>query len=263
MHECQLLTNTAVTPQANQEKTQQQLTKVRAASKASDSSRAQANLQHQAQLADLHHQLEAARQCTADLQAQHHQELSQQLASAAAAAADTHKGEMETLRSEHTASCHQQAAAMEMLQREVALLTQETEHAMSGVAEEMSALHGAASSSQSELQSQLQQLRTQVAAVQSDSSSVGSVQEALHALMDIRQQLDAAGCDGVGPLLQEYQQLQAQVSCASVTGALKTDCLWTSLRYASGGGQEGGRVGAAGEGSFQPLCACPGKMYGS
>lgn len=197
--------------QATQERTQQQLTQVRAASKAADNSRAQASIQHQAQLADLHHQLEAARQCTADLQAQHQQQLSQQLASAAAAAADTHKLEMEALRSEHTAYCHQQVATMEMLQREVALLTQETEHAMSGVTEEVSALHGAASSSQSELQSQLQQLRTQIAAVQSDSSSVGSVQEAMCALMDIRQQLDAAGCGGIEPLLQEHRQLQTQV----------------------------------------------------
>lgn len=232
-----------MTPQASQERTQQQLTQVRAASKASDSSRAQANLQHQAQLADLHRQLEAARQCTAELQVQHQQELGQQLASAAAAATDVHKHEMEKLRSEHTASCHQQATAMEMLQREVALLTQETEHAMSGMAEEVSALHGAAFSSQSELRSQLQQLRTQVAAVQSGSSSVGSVQEALLALMGIRQQLDAAGCGsgGIGPLLQEHQQLQAQVSCASIT------MMWTSLRYAWGQGREGRR--------FHPLCA--------
>lgn len=210
-HASPLHNNTAVTPQASQESMQQKLTQVRAASKAVDSSRAQANLQHQAQLADLHQKLEAAQQCTAELQAQHEQELSQQLASAAAAAADAHKHELETLRSEHTASSHQQAAAMELLQQEVALLAQETEHAMSSVAEEMAALHGAASSSQSEVQSQLQQLRTQVAAVQSDSSSVGSVQEAISALMGIRQQLDAAGCGGIGPLLQEHQQLQAQV----------------------------------------------------
>ena len=193
---------------------QQQLSQVRAASKASDSSKAQAEVQHQAQLAELHHQLDTARQRTADLQAQHQQDLQQQLASAAAATADIHKHELETLRNDYTASCHQQAAAMAMLQQEVGLLMQETEHDMTTAAQKMSALLAAGCSSQAELQQQLQQLKAEVNALQNDSTSVGGrAKEALHAMMDIRQQLDNAGCAGIGPLLQEHHQLQAQVSC--------------------------------------------------
>ena len=211
-------TNALVAQQVSQEQVQQQLSQVRAASKASDSSKAQAEVQHQAQLAELHHQLDTARQCNADLQQQHQQDLQQQLALAAAATADRHKHESETWRSEYTACCHQQATAMEMLQQEVALLTQEAERDMTSVAQKMSALHCANHSSQTEVQQQLQQLRAEIAAMQSDSTSIGSgggMQEALHALMDIRQQLNAVGCAGIRPLLQEHQQLRAQVSCAS------------------------------------------------
>ena len=204
--------STPVTQQASQGQMQQQLSQVRAASKASDSSKAQAEVQHQAQLAELHQQLDTARQRTADLQAQHQQDLQQQLASAAAATADNHRHELETLRNDYTASCHQQAAAMAMLQQEVGLLTQETEHDMTSAAQKMSALLAAGCSSQAELQQQLQQLKAEL--LQNDSTSVGGrAKEALHAMMDIRQQLDNAGCAGIGPLLQEHHQLQAQVSC--------------------------------------------------
>ena len=212
--------NALVIQQASQEQMKQQLSQVRAASKASDSSKAQAEVQHQAQLAELHLQLNTARQHNADLEEQHQQDLQEQLALAATATGDRHKHELEMLRSEYAASCHQQAAAMEMLQQEVALLTQETERDMTSVAQKISALHGASHSSQAEVQQQLQQLRAEVAALQSDSTRVGGaggMQEALHALMDICQQLNAAGCAGIGPLLQEHQHLQARVSCDSTS----------------------------------------------
>lgn len=225
--------NTHVIQQVSQEQMQHQLSQVRAASKASDSSKTQAEVQREAQLAELHQQLDTAKQHAADLHAQHQQDLQQQLASAAAATADIHKHELETLRSEYAASCHQQAAAMEMLQQEVALLTQETERDMTTVVQKMSALHGASYSSQAELQQQLQQLRAQVAALQNDSTSVGNgggMQEAFHALMDIRQQLDAEGYAGIRPLLQEHQQLQAQVSgdspACTLTGHSTCSNVW-------------------------------------
>ena len=212
--------NALVAQQVSQGQMQQQLSQIRAASKASDSSKVQAEVHHQAQLAELHQQLDLARQRSADLQAQHQQDLLQQLASAAAATADIHKHELEKLRNDYTASCHRQAAAMETLQQELVLLTQETERGMSNAAHKMSALHKASYSSQAELQQQLQQLRAEVTALQNDSTSVGNGKGAQEALMDICQQLDAAGCSGIGPLLREHQQLQAQVSCDSATHAL-------------------------------------------
>lgn len=233
--------NSLVIQQVSQEQMQQQLTQFRAASKASDSSKAQAVVQHQAQLAELHQQLGTAKQHIADLHAQHQQDLQQQLASAAAATADIHKHEMETLRSEYAASCHQQAAAMKTLQQEAALLTQETERDMTTVVQKMSALHGASYSSQAELQQQLQQLRAQIAALQNDSTSVGNgggMQEAFHALMSIRNQLDAEGYASIGPLLQKHQQLQTQVSCDSptstLTGHSACNSVWWSVLVVPG-----------------------------
>ena len=218
----------------SQERLQQQLSQVRAVVKASDTSKAQADVQHQAHLAEVHDQLATAKQHNTDLQAQHQQDLQQQLASAAAAAAELHQHEMQTLRSQYTASCHQQVQAMGQLQQEVAFLTQEAEHDMTNVAQKMSALHEASCSSQAELQQQLQRLRAEVSVLQNDSTGVSNdgsmqgrseLQETLIALMDVCQQLDAVGCAGVGALLQEHQQVKAQVSCKSITSALAATSL--------------------------------------
>lgn len=212
--------------QVAQEKLQQQLSHARAAIKASDSGKAQAEAQQQAQLADLHQQLHTAQQHCTDLQLQHQQDLQQQLASAATTATSTHHQEMETLRSQYTACCHQQTAAMERLQQEFALLEEETDHTLKTVAQEVSALHGGSCSSRAELQQHLRQLREEVAQFQKDSTAMGTGEgkggqcDLKDALAHMHQQLDAVGCAGIGALLQEHQRLKAQVSCNSTTSAL-------------------------------------------
>ena len=211
----------SMSQQVSQEKLQQQLSHARAASKASDHSRAQAEAQHQAELADLHQQLNAAQQGCADLQTQRQQSL--QLASAAAAATDAHHQEVETLKDRYTACCHQQAVAVERLDQEVAQLVQEAEHTMTTVAQKVSALHGASCSSQAELRQQLQQLRAEVAELQKGSSSTGMGESLMQqsglveALIQVRQQLDAVGCADMGTLLRQHQQLSTQVISCNTT----------------------------------------------
>lgn len=224
--------------QVSQEKLQQQLSLARAASKASDSGRVQAEAQHQAQLADLHQQLNSAQQRNTNLEMQHQQDLQQQLASAAAAATDAHRQEMKTLKDQYTACCHQYNVAVERLDQEVALLVQEAEHNMATVAQEMSALLGASCSSQAELQQQLQQLRVEVTEVYQGRTgtamgeSVGSPPELQEALIGMRQQLDGVGFADVGALLDEHQRLKTQVMrCNNIPQVPWRPCLVACLTH--------------------------------
>ena len=211
--------------QMNQEQLQQQLGHAKAACKAAETNRAQSALHHQAQLAELRQQLEEAKQCSADLQALHQQDLAEQLAEAAAATAQAHQQEVDRVNSYYSACLSHQATAMAELQQEVALLTAETEGHTAAVAQSITTLHEDSCSSQSQLQQQVQQVRAELASLCSGSISSGSggdeqeaagLEAAVNALKSLCAGVQAEGCSGIGGLLQAHHQLKAQASRASL-----------------------------------------------
>ena len=198
-----------------QEQLQQQLSSAKAACKASDSRYAQLQAQHQVQLTELTHQLQAAKQHSEDLAQQHQQALADQLASAAAATAAEHNEELAQMQNQYTECLSSHATAVAQLQREVATTTAQAEDDMAAVGQQLSAMLQHNGHSQVNLQEQLQQLQLEVAAVRgtmtSGSEGEEGVQQVLNSLIEVQHLLVGEGCAGLGGLMQEREQVRAQV----------------------------------------------------
>jgi len=210
--------------QVAQEQLQQQLSSAKAACKASDSRYAQLQAQHQVQLNELTQQLQAAKQHSEDLAQQHQKALADQLASATAATAAEHNQEVAQLQNQYTECLSSHATAVAQLQREVATTAAQAEDDMAAVGQQLSAMLQDNRHSQIHLQEQLQQLRSEVAATRGTNTGGGEgdeggkgVQQVLNSLMEVQQQLVGEGCAGLGGLMQEREQVRAQVRCDSHT----------------------------------------------
>ena len=208
--------------QMNQERLQQQLSSAKVACKASDNSKAQMEASHQAEVADLMQQLQAAKRHSLDLAEQHQQMLSEQVAAATAATAVEHQQEVAKLR-EHYAHClRQHTTAVAELHEELANATTQAKDDMTHISQHVQDVQSD-SHHQAELWQQLQQLEAEVAALRQDSvmgsSSQGTseqveVKQTLQQLADMQQQLADQGCTGLAGLMQLYEQAKAQVNAA-------------------------------------------------
>ncbi len=198
-----------------QEQLQQQLSSAKAACKASDSRYAQLQAQHQVQLNELTQQLQAVKQHSEDLAQQHQQALANQLASATAATAAEHNKELAQLQNQYTHCLSGHATAVAQLQQEVATTAAQAEDDMAAVGQQLTAMQQKNCHSQVSLREQLQQLQLEVAAVRgtmtSGSEGEKGVQQTLSSLIEMQQQLVGEGCAGLGGLLQEREQVKAQV----------------------------------------------------
>ena len=204
-----------------QEQLQQQLSGAKAACKASDSRYAQLQAQHQGQLNELTQQLQAAKQHAEDLAQQHQQALADQLASATAATAAEHNQELAQMQNQCTECLSSHATAVAQLQQEVATTAAQAEADMAAVGQQLTAMLQNNHHSQVNLREQLQQLQLEVAAVRGTVTSGGEgeegVQQVLNSLIEVQQLLVGEGCAGLGGLLQEREQVRAQVRYDSRT----------------------------------------------
>ena len=198
-----------------QEQLQQQLSCAKAACKASDSRYAQLQAQHQVQLNELTQQLQAAKQHAEDLAQQHQQALADQLASATAATAAEHNQELAQMQNQCTEWLSSHATAVAQLQQEVATTAAQAEADMAAVGQQLTAMLQNNHHSHVNLREQLQQLQLEVAAVRGTMTSGGEgeegVQQVLNSLIEVQQLLVGEGCAGLGGLLQEREQVRAQV----------------------------------------------------
>jgi chromosome segregation ATPase len=198
-----------------QEQLQQQLSSAKAACKASDSRYAQLQAQHQVQLNELTQQLQAAKQHSENLAQQHQQALADQLASATAATAAEHNHDLARLQKQYTECLSSHATAVAQLQQEVATTAAQAEDDMAAVGQQLSAMLQGNRNSQVSLREQLQQLQLEVAAVRGTMTSGGEgeegVQQVLSSLIEVQQQLIGEGGAGLGGLMQEREQVRAQV----------------------------------------------------
>jgi len=164
------------------------------------------------QLNELTQQLQAAKQHTEDLAQQHQQALADQLASTTAATAAEHNQELAQMQNQYTECLSSHATAMVQLQQEVAA---QAEDDMAAVGQQLSAMLQNNRHGQVNLREQLQQLRLEVAAVRGTMTSGGEgeegVQQVLNSLIEMQQQLVGEGFAGLGGLMQEREQVRAQV----------------------------------------------------
>lgn len=227
---CNFTQACAVHGQMAQERLQQQLSSAKAALKASESSKVQMEVQHQAQMSNLSQQLQTAQECAADLAEQHQQDLANQLASATAATTADHQQEVASLQAEYTNCLGSNSSAVAQLQQEVAITAAQAEDDMAAVAQHLSGLLQEGRNSQAELGQQLQQLTSEVATVRQNMSGMAGgggeggagVQQELTSLVKIQQQLAGEGCLGLGGLMQQHEHVKAEVRCHSACNGVTT-----------------------------------------
>ena len=207
--------------QASQDRLQQQLSHAKAACKASDCRQADLLAQHEAQAVDFKTQVEAAQQQIAELEAAHQQAISDHIVTAKTLEQQEQDSKQQQTR--YAACVSEQLAAMENLQREVATAAEEAERHMTSVAADTVALQQAYGKSQVEAQQELQQLRAEVADWQLAHTSTGeqpqsqvNVAAVLARLVDMQHQLVDEGRPGLSRLMDEHEQVKAQVSSISL-----------------------------------------------
>lgn len=203
--------------QVSQDRLQQQLSHAKAACKASDSRQADLLAQHEAQTTEFNTQIEAAQQHITELEAAHQQAISDHIATAKTLEQQEQDSTQQQTR--YAACVREQLAAMEKLQLEVATAAEEAEKHVTSVAADTAALQQAYGQSQVEVQQELQQLRAEVADWQLAHSSIGEQQQSqgnvaavLARLVDMQHQLADEGRPGLSRLMDEHEQVKAQVS---------------------------------------------------